>query len=271
MSTVTDIRAEEVEAGILRITLDGATTRNSIGRDQYDALRATLIDAATRRDLRAVVLTGAGGFFSSGGNVSALKEGRALPLSEVMKNTDALGAMILALRNCPLPVIGAVEGGAAGLGLALALSCDMLVASEAAKFTAAYVKIGLTPDGGTTHFLREALPRQLVSEMCLLGRPLPAARLHQAGAINLLTPEGGALEGAMELARACAKGPRTAMAAIKAEIEAAPLNGLAAQLDLEARGINTARYGDEAGEGLAAFLEKRTPDFGPQGGEGESR
>tara|TARA_R110000868_G_scaffold411283_2_gene702776 strand:+ start:52785 stop:53600 length:816 start_codon:yes stop_codon:yes gene_type:complete len=271
VSKITEIRSEEARPGILQITLDGAATRNSIGRDQYDALRAALVDAGTRTDLRAVVLTGAGGFFSSGGNVSALKQGRALPLSEVMKNTDSLGAMILALRNCPLPVIGAVEGGAAGLGLALALSCDMLVASETAKFTAAYVKIGLTPDGGTTHFLREALPRQLVSEMCLLGRPMPATRLHQAGTINTLAPEGGSLEAAMELAIDCARGPRTAMGAIKAEIEAAPLNGLAAQLDLEARGINAARYGDEAGEGLAAFLEKRAPNFSPNDREGDSR
>lgn len=258
----TEIRRELHEGGILVLTLDGPKTRNSIGRDQYETLRCAFVDAGRDAGVRAIVLTGAGGFFSSGGNVGALKEGRELPLSEVMRNTDVLGAMILAIRNCPRPVIGAVEGGAAGLGLSLALSCDMLVASVSAKFTAAYVKIGLTPDGGATHFLREALPRQLVSEMCMLGRPVAADRLQAAGVVNQLAEDGTALGAAFELARACAAGAPEAITTIKAEIEAAPGNGLAAQLDLEARGINHARYGDEAGEGLAAFVEKRPPNFG---------
>ena len=248
--------------GILVVTLDGTQTRNSIGRDQYDDLRRIFTDIGRNPAVRAVVLTGAGGFFSSGGNVAALKEGRDLPLSDVMRNTDTLGAMILAIRTCPRPVIAAVEGGAAGLGLSLALSCDMLVAGASAKFTAAYVKIGLTPDGGATYFLREALPRQLVSEMCMLGRPMGADRLHAAGAVNLLAEDGAVLDAAFELALACATGATEAIATIKAEIEAAPGNGLAAQLDLEARGINRHRYGEEASEGLAAFLEKRAPRFG---------
>jgi 2-(1,2-epoxy-1,2-dihydrophenyl)acetyl-CoA isomerase len=258
----TENRSELTEGGILVLTLDGPKTRNAIGRDQYEALRCAFVDAGRDPAVRAIVLTGAGGFFSSGGNVAALKEGRSLPLSEVMRNTDVLGAMILAVRNCPHPVIGAVEGGAAGLGLSLALSCDMLVAGASAKFTAAYVRIGLTPDGGATHFLREALPRQLVSEMCMLGRPVTADRLQAAGVVNQLAQDGTVLDAALDLAAACAAGPTEAMATIKAEIEAAPGNGLAAQLDLEARGINCARYGDEAGEGLAAFVEKRPPNFG---------
>lgn len=261
MTSTTEIRTE-LKDGILVVTMDGPKTRNSIGAPQYLALRAILMDAGNDRGVGAVVLTGANGFFSSGGNVNALKESRTLPLSEVSKNTDALSAMILALRGCPKPVIAAVEGGAAGLGLALAMACDMVAATETAKFTAAYVKIGLTPDGGTTFFLREALPRQLVSELCMLGRPVGADRLHAAGAVNALTPEGGAVEAAMDLARACAAGARDAIGTIKAEIAGAAHNGLADHIDLEGRNINAARYGDEAGEGLAAFVEKRKPVFG---------
>ena len=225
--------------GILVVTLDGTQTRNSIGRDQYDDLRRIFTDIGRNPAVRAVVLTGAGGFFSSGGNVAALKEGRDLPLSDVMRNTDTLGAMILAHPPpAPAPSSRRSRAGAAGLGLSLALSCDMLVAGASAKFTAAYVKIGLTPDGGATHFLREALPRQLVSEMCMLGRPMGADRLHAAGAVNLLAEDGAVLDAALEMAVACATGATEAIATIKAEIEAAPGNGLAAQLDLEARGIN---------------------------------
>ncbi len=247
--------------GVRILTLDGAATRNSIGPANYADLAAAVLDAGSDPAVRALVLTGAGGFFSSGGNVASLRASRSLPLSDVSRNTDLLGAMILALRACPKPVIAAIEGGAAGAGLALALACDMIAAAHDAKFTAAYVRIGLTPDGGTTHFLREALPRQLASEICLLGRPVEAGRLHAAGAINRLAPPGGALAAALELAQACAAGAAGAISVIKAEIEQAPRNGLAAQLDLEARHINAARYGDEAAEGLQAFLEKRQPRF----------
>ncbi|WP_238364637.1 oxepin-CoA hydrolase, alternative type [Mesobacterium pallidum] len=261
MSNPTELRSTR-QGAVLVLTLDGTTTKNSIGRDQYDALRAALVDAGADASIGAVVLTGAGGFFSSGGNVATLRESRQMPLSEVSRNTDVLLAMILALRNCPKPVIGAVEGGAAGLGLSLALGCDMLVAATGAKFTAAYVKIGLTPDGGATYFLREALPRQLVSELCMLGRTVEAERLHAAGAINALCEAGRALDTALELASACADGARSAIAAIKAEIASADRNALADHVEMEGRNINAHRFGDEAGEGLAAFLEKRKPVFG---------
>lgn len=261
MPKVTQI-SRALNDGVLVLTMDGPATKNSIGRDQYLDLRDALIDAGTDPSVGAVVITGAGGFFSSGGNVASLEQSRKQPLSEVSKNTDALLAMIMALRKCPKPVIGAVEGGAAGLGLSLALACDMLVASREAKFTAAYVRIGLTPDGGATYFLREALPRQLVSELCMLGRPLVAERLYAAGAINELTDTGQALDAAQQLARACANGARNAIGTIKAEIEAAGTAALADHVEMEGRNINKHRYGDEAGEGLAAFLEKRKPNFG---------
>lgn len=103
----------------------------------------------------------------------------------------------------------------------------------------------------------------------MLGRPVSAERLHAAGAINLIAPAGGALDAAMELAAACVAGPAGAIGAIKAQVEEAPRVGLAAQIEIESRDINTARYGAEAGEGLAAFLEKRRPRFPIIDGTGE--
>lgn len=265
MENTTEIRTET--RGALRLlTMDGPKTRNSISRPQYEALTAAVIDAGADPAVRAIVLTGVNGFFSSGGNVAALQESRSLPLSQVSRNTDALGAMILAVRSCPKPVIAAIEGGAAGVGVALALACDMIAATRGAQMTVAYVKIGLTPDGGTTHFLREALPRQLASELCLLGRPVSAERLQAAGVVNVLAEPGGALEAALDLATACADGPTSAIRVIKEQLAGAPRTDLATQLDIEAHGINAARYGDEAGEGLASFLEKRRPDFTKTGG-----
>ncbi|UWR35811.1 enoyl-CoA hydratase/isomerase family protein (plasmid) [Sulfitobacter sp. W027] len=258
---MTTVIKSSLSGGVLTLTMAGTKTKNSIGRTQYEALAAAFVDAAHDSAVGAIVITGEGGFFSSGGNVRGLEQSRLSPRSEVAKNTDSLFAMIMALRNCPKPVIAAIEGGAAGLGLSLALSCDMAVASAEAQFTAAYVKIGLTPDGGATYFLREALPRQLVSEMCMLGRPISAERLFAAGALNEITAPGAALDAGIALAKACAAGARDAIGTIKAEIAVAGQAALSDQMDYEGRMINAYRYGNEAGEGLAAFLEKRKPNF----------
>lgn len=261
MTTETTAVLSGREGAVLVLSLDGAKTRNSISPPVYNAIREAVIGAGRDQDVRAIVLTGMHGFFSSGGNIHNLKASAERPLAELSANTDALNAMITAIRNCPTPVIAAAEGGAAGAGFSLLLACDMIVAAETAKFTVAYVKIGLTPDGGATHFLSEGLPRQLVSEMCLTGAPVGAARLHELGLINQITGEGEALAAAKSLASKLAAGASGAQGVIKSEIAAAPKNDLATQLVLEADNINAARFGAEAAEGLAAFLEKRRPDF----------
>ena len=260
-TNTTSLDVETLEGGIRILTLNGPRTRNSLGRSQCEDLHEAIIEAGSDRAVRAIILQGAGGFFCSGGNVNALLEGRSRTLAQVSRNTDAMAAMILAIRACPTPVIAAVEGGAAGVGISLVLSCDMIVASRSAKFTAAYVKIGLSPDGGATHFLLDALPRQFVAEMCMLGRPVAAERFHQAGVVNLLCPEGEAHGAALDLARSLARGPAAAISVIKAELTEARRNDLATQIDLEARQINKARYGAEAAEGIQAFVDKRPPDF----------
>lgn len=251
----------EVQDGILTVTLDGPASRNAIGPHIYRPLQAAMIKAGGDPSVRAVVLTGAGGFFCSGGDIHALKESASGTMAEATARTDGLNAAIRAVRGCAVPVIAAVEGGAAGAGLSLALACDMIVAAAGARFVTAYVKVGLTPDGGATWFLRQGLPHQLVMEMCALGQPVGTERLAQFGVVNAVTAPGGALDAATEMARRIAAGPARAIARIKAEVLAAPRNDLTAHLELEAEGMNAARFGAEAAEGLAAFLEKRNPVF----------
>ncbi|WP_121062175.1 oxepin-CoA hydrolase, alternative type [Chachezhania antarctica] len=263
-SPATDV-VTELDSAVLTIALDGPKTRNSISAPVYKELQSAIIMAGENPEIRAIVLTGRHGFFSSGGNINALKASAQSTMAEVTGNTDALNAMIIAIRSCPTPVIAAVEGGAAGAGMSLALACDMIVAAEGAKFVVAYVKIGLAPDGGVTHFLSAALPRQLVTEMCLTGNPVEAERLHALGVVNAVTPVGETLSTATTMAAKLAAGPAGSMAIIKSEIAAAPTNDLATHLALEASGINRARFGAEAAEGLSAFLEKRKPDFTGKG------
>lgn len=251
----------DLQDGILLLTLDGPKSRNAIGPLIYAKLQDHIIDAGQDPDIRAIVLHGANGFFCSGGDVNNLKRSATLPMRDVTRNTDALNAMITAIRNCPKPVVAAVEGGAAGAGFSLVLACDLIVASAGAKFIAAYVKIGLTPDGGITHFLTSALPRQLVSEMCLMGTPVSAEVLCAHGIVNKTAPAGQALNVAMEMAARLAVGPQLAMAKIKSLITSASSNALATHLQDEAYGINQARFTDEGKEGTTAFLEKRKPNF----------
>ncbi len=260
MSDISKVETHK-DGAVLIITLNGPSNRNAIGPDVYDAVRDAVVDAGNDPEVRAILLTGGGGFFSSGGNINALKDSAKGPLSAVTSNTDKLNAMIRAIVDCPTPVIAAVEGGAAGAGVALTLACDLIVAAKDAKFTAAYVRVGLSPDGGVTYFLRAGLPRQLVNELCMLGRPITAEQLAMYGVVNDLAETGQALEVGMALARKIALGPPQAIRSIKHLVNSAEHNELTTQLWEEADRINQARYGTEAAEGLAAFLEKRKADF----------
>lgn len=250
---------------VLHLILHGPRTRNSISAQNYAAIQADIIAASDDPAVRAIVIAGSGGYFCSGGNVRNLGHSASQTMAEATRRTDALNAMIKALRASSKPIIAAVEGGAAGAGLALALACDLIVAGRSAQFMAAYVRIGLTPDGGTTHFLASLLPRQLVNEMCLLGDPVGAEVLSHHGVINRVVPDGAAVAEATALAERLSLGPSQAMGTIKQLIVAARETSLATQLEAEAAGINRARFGEEAREGIAAFLAKRPPDFGRDG------
>ncbi|WP_208978359.1 enoyl-CoA hydratase-related protein [Pseudovibrio denitrificans] len=164
------------------------------------------------------------------------------------------------MKSCAKPVIAAVDGGAAGAGVSLALACDFVVADRQAEFTLAYVKVGLVPDGGATASLSRLIPRQLLTEMCLLGQPVSAERLHQLGVVNVLSDKPALVEANL-LADRIAQGPAGAQASIKRLVAASDSNSFEAQMDLERDTMAEALGGDEAQEGINAFLERRVPEF----------
>jgi enoyl-CoA hydratase/carnithine racemase len=246
---------------VLVATNNDPATRNALNWEFYDGFREAIEAASADPEIGAIVVTGAAGFFCSGGNVNGLKERSQVDYPTRRSSVDKLHAMILAMRACPKPIIAAVDGGAAGAGASLAAACDLVVAARDAYFSVAYVKIGLTPDGGATAFLGSALPRQLMAEMVFTGDRIPVERLYGLGMINRLTEPGQSLPEALTLAKRLADGPAAAMEVGKRLIDQAPLNGLKDQLDLEADGIATALGGAEGREGISAFLEKRKPDF----------
>jgi enoyl-CoA hydratase/carnithine racemase len=258
MSGAVQVRTE----GAVRILVNSnPAARNAITPALYDELPAALLDAAADPAVGAIVLVGDGDFFCAGGDLRQLATRRALAPGQRRAKIERLHDLVRAIRACPKPVVAAVEGGAAGAGMSLALACDMLVVARDAFFSMAYVKVGLTPDGGATAFLAQFVSRQVMTELCLTGERITAERLHALGAVNRLTDRGQALDAALALAAGIANGPANAGARIKLLCQNAFGASLDGQLDLEARLMAESQGDDEAAEGIAAFFDKRTPDF----------
>jgi enoyl-CoA hydratase/carnithine racemase len=225
----------------------------------------TILDAVERakdRRIRAIIITSQGGFFCAGGDLNALIERRSLPEPERREKVELLHDVIRAVRACSVPVIAAVKGGAAGAGASIALACDFIVMEAGAKFTAAYVKAGLVPDGGLTASLARMIPRPLAMEMCVLGRPVVAERMLALGAVNAVVDGDQVIGEAHMWADVVAAGPREAQGRIRSMIATAYDCSEAVQLDLERDAMAFAIGENEAAEGIVAFLEKRKPEYG---------
>ena len=249
------------EAAVLVLSNNNPAARNALSPAFYAAVTTALAEAAADASVGAVVLTGEGGHFCAGGDLRQLARRRELPVEQRREKLEGLHDLIRAVRDCPKPVIAAVEGAAAGAGLSLALACDMLVAARDSLFSVAYVKVGLTPDGGATAFLAEFVSRQVLTELCLSGERISGERMHALGPVNRLAEPGQALADAVALAAQIATGPDQATALIKDLCRQAPRNTLEQQLELEAQHMVRSQGNEESREGIAAFLEKRSADF----------
>lgn len=255
-----ELQAARRDATLI-LTLSNPGARNALHPDMYAAAIEALTTAERDDTVRAVVLTGADRFFCAGGNLHRLLENRAKAKSEQAESIERLHAWIEAIRDCPKPVIAAVDGAAAGAGFSLALACDLIVAGSSAKFVMAYVKVGLTPDGGGSWFLAQALPRQLATEMLIEGKPVLAPRLQQLGLVNRVVADGEALAHALDWADELAALSPNAVGRIKALVAEAPSNTLTQHFDAEKHSFVESLHHRDAGEGITAFLEKRAPRY----------
>lgn len=249
------------EGPVLILSNNNVAARNAMSPLFFEKVAEALSHAAIEHAVGAVVLTGEGGHFCAGGDLRQLSKSRELSVDDRRVRLEGLHDMIRAVRDCPKPVIAAVEGAAAGAGLSLALACDMLVAAKDSVFSVAYVKVGLTPDGGVTAFLSEFVSRQVMTELCLTGERISGERLHALGPVNRLAEPGQALTEAVILARQVAVGPKGAMAQIKDLCRKAQNNSLELQLELEAQYMVHALETEESREGIGAFLGKRAANF----------
>jgi 2-(1,2-epoxy-1,2-dihydrophenyl)acetyl-CoA isomerase len=254
----------------LRLSKDGALARLELARPAAAhaidlAMARELMLAAIRVDeepsVRALLLCSSGRMFSAGGDLAHFRaSGDALP-RELREITTYLHAAISRLARLRVPVIAAVNGAVAGAGMGLVCAADLVVAAASAKFTLAYTRVGLTPDGGTTFYLPRLLGARRAAELMLTNRTLSAAEALDWGLVSEVVPDEQLAERAAALARGLAEGPTAAFAGVKRLLQSSPQESLEAQLEHESRAIADAARSADAREGMAAFFEKRPAKF----------
>lgn len=252
----------DITDAVATLTLNRPDRLNSFNAEMHEALRAALKRVRGDDRVRCLVLTGAGRGFCAGQdlsdrNVAADAEVPDLGLS-IEKNYNPL---IRSLRELPFPVVCAVNGVAAGAGANLALACDIVLAAKSASFIQAFCKIGLVPDSGGTFFLPHLLGTARAMALAMLGEKLSAEQAAQWGMIWQVVEDTELATTAQTLARKLATQPTKGLALIKRGIYAATGNTLDQQLDLERDLQRLAGRTEDYREGVAAFMQKRTPEF----------
>lgn len=243
------------------LTISNPEMRNALGPEMYAAGIEALNAADGNPEVRSVVITGEGATFCAGGNLQRLLDNRGKPREVQAQSIENLHGWIEAIRTFPKPVIAAVEGAAAGAGFSLALACDFIVAAENAVFVMAYSNVALSPDGGGSWSLAQALPRQFVNELLMCGERATALRLQQVGLVNRVTPVGSALQEALVLAQQLNERAPNALTSIKELVNDAPSQSLNRHLAAERDHFVANLHHANGGVGIQAFLDKKTPRY----------
>jgi 2-(1,2-epoxy-1,2-dihydrophenyl)acetyl-CoA isomerase len=253
----------EMRGAVCLLTLNRPERLNAltvaVGKEFQSA-----IGEARERGARAIVLTGAGRVFCAGGDLREMQEiaGREGRLEAFFDEPlRVLNDVILLIRHTPLPFIAAVNGAASGGGCNLALACDLVVAAEGARFNQAFIKIGLSPDCGGTFMLPRLIGWKRAAELMFTGDMVSAEEACQMGMINSVVPDAELIPKVLALAERLASSPTAAIGQIKKLLEASANNDYGGQLELERKAQIESGQTKDFVEGVAAFLEKRPPEF----------
>jgi len=245
------------DGGVLTITLNRPDVLNAFNASMHQALGEALAEAEDT-SVRAVVLTGAGRGFCVGQDLTEFREAAGDIGSRLR---DTYHPNILAIRALEKPVIAAVNGAAAGAGLSFACACDIRLASDAASFVPAFINLGLVPDSGGTYFVVELLGYARAFEWMTSGRKLTAAEALEWGLVSEVVDGDSLAARAGEIAAQYAAMPTRGVGMTKRLFSEAARNRLEQQLELEAELQTAATQTNDFREGVAAFLEKRKPEF----------
>lgn len=248
-----------LDGGVLTLTLNRPDALNAFTVEMKEELLAALKDAARDKGVRAVILTGAGRAFSAGQD---LKERQGADVPDLGTELRLrYNPLVLAMRRLEKPIIGAINGVAAGAGCSIALACDLRIAADNASFIEVFGRVGLVPDTGSSWFLPRLVGYARAAEMVFTSEPVEAATAERIGLVNRVVPADQLMTEANGLAGRLAKAAPLALALAKRGLNRALETSLDAALEYEAQLQAIAGRSADHREGVAAFVEKRAPEF----------
>lgn len=245
--------------GVLTITLNRPDALNAFTVEMKEALLAALKDAVRNKDVRVVILTGAGRAFSAGQD---LKERAAPDVNDLgTELRTRYNPIILSMRRLEKPIIGAINGVAAGAGISVAIACDILIASDKASFMEAFGRVGLVPDTGSSWFLPRLIGPARAAEMMFTADSVDAATAERIGLVNRVVAADKLMDEANALAARLAQAAPIVLALAKRALNRALNSNLEDALEFEAQLQSIAGRSADHKEGVAAFVEKRPARF----------
>ena len=261
MSSDSTIRLER-DGGIAKLTLTRPDAANALNMEMAQALMRAAIELDEDESVRAVLLTGEGKMFCAGGDLGAMNAAGDGTSAYLMELTTNLHAAISRFARMRAPIVTAVNGTAAGAGFSMMCATELAIASETAKFTMAYTGAGLSPDGSSTYFLPRIIGTRRTLELMLTNRVLNSAEALEWGLVNQVVPADELMSTAENLVEHLASGPTESYGLVKRLLLNSAYDSLESQMEHEARGIAGSSRTADGKEGIAAFLEKRRPQFG---------
>ncbi len=252
------ILVERPAPGVAEVRLNRPEKLNALTEQMYRTLTETFLELHENSDIRAILVTGAGRGFCSGSDVGAMLKTTGPAARARLQRRHAT---IQALYRLEKPVIAAVQGPASGIGFAIAMACDLVVAAESSYFQQSFRSVGLVPDGGSIFFLTQRLGVSRAKDLVMTGRRLGAAEAYDWGIVNRLVADEELLARALALATELASAPTYVLGLTKKMFAAAASPSLETVLEIESYAASVARSSRDHQEGVTAFREKRKPRF----------